>query len=76
MMRMARPAHYEATGARIDKLVVGPYENNVFVLRCRETRCARLERRHCDTLARLTLGLEWRPGELWGIHGRLNHDFR
>jgi hypothetical protein len=30
---MARPAHYEATGARIDKIVVGPYETNVFVLR-------------------------------------------
>lgn len=28
-----RPAHYEATGVRIDKIVVGPYENNVFVVR-------------------------------------------
>jgi glyoxylase-like metal-dependent hydrolase (beta-lactamase superfamily II) len=34
---MARPPHYEASGARIDKLVVGPYENNVFVLRCTNT---------------------------------------
>jgi glyoxylase-like metal-dependent hydrolase (beta-lactamase superfamily II) len=32
-----RPAHYEAPGVRIDKLVVGPYENNVFVLRCTAT---------------------------------------
>jgi len=34
---MARPAHYDASGARIDKIVVGPYENNVFVLRCTGT---------------------------------------
>jgi glyoxylase-like metal-dependent hydrolase (beta-lactamase superfamily II) len=30
---LARPAHYETADVRIDKLVVGPYENNVFVLR-------------------------------------------
>jgi glyoxylase-like metal-dependent hydrolase (beta-lactamase superfamily II) len=34
---MARPAHYDATDVRIDKIVVGPYENNVFVLRCKST---------------------------------------
>jgi glyoxylase-like metal-dependent hydrolase (beta-lactamase superfamily II) len=28
-----RPAHYDATDVRIDKIVVGPFENNVFVLR-------------------------------------------
>lgn len=28
-----RPAHYETTDVRIDKWVVGPYENNVFVVR-------------------------------------------
>lgn len=27
------PAHYETTDVRIDKLVVGPFENNVFVVR-------------------------------------------
>lgn len=32
-----RPAHYETTDARIDKIVVGPFENNVFVLRCQQT---------------------------------------
>jgi glyoxylase-like metal-dependent hydrolase (beta-lactamase superfamily II) len=32
-----RPAHYETTDARIDKIVVGPFENNVFVLRCKQT---------------------------------------
>ena len=32
-----RPAHYDATGARIDKIVVGPFENNVFILRCTGT---------------------------------------
>lgn len=33
----ARPAHYEDAGVRIDKIVVGPFENNVFVLRCTRT---------------------------------------
>ncbi|HWS47461.1 MAG TPA: MBL fold metallo-hydrolase [Acidimicrobiia bacterium] len=30
-----RPAHYETSDVRIDKIVVGPYENNVFVVRCK-----------------------------------------
>ncbi|MGQ0824009.1 MAG: MBL fold metallo-hydrolase [Actinomycetota bacterium] len=34
---MKRPAHYESTDVRIDKLVVGPFENNVFVVRCKGT---------------------------------------
>ncbi len=34
---MARPAHYEDTDVRVDKLVVGPYENNVFVVRSKHT---------------------------------------
>jgi glyoxylase-like metal-dependent hydrolase (beta-lactamase superfamily II) len=34
---MARPPHYETTDVRIDKLVVGPFENNVFILRCAGT---------------------------------------
>jgi glyoxylase-like metal-dependent hydrolase (beta-lactamase superfamily II) len=33
----SRPAHYETADVRIDKLVVGPYENNVFVLRDKHT---------------------------------------
>jgi glyoxylase-like metal-dependent hydrolase (beta-lactamase superfamily II) len=28
-----RPPHYETADVRIDKIVVGPYENNVFVVR-------------------------------------------
>jgi glyoxylase-like metal-dependent hydrolase (beta-lactamase superfamily II) len=32
-----RPAHYDTTDVRIDKIVVGPFENNVFVLRCKGT---------------------------------------
>ncbi|MEZ5170913.1 MAG: MBL fold metallo-hydrolase [Acidimicrobiia bacterium] len=32
-----RPAHYEDSTVRVDKLVVGPFENNVFVVRCRRT---------------------------------------
>lgn len=34
---MTRPAHYEASGLRIDKYVVGPFENNVYVVRCPST---------------------------------------
>jgi len=34
---MAQPAHYEDTTVRIDKLVVGPFENNVFIVRCKAT---------------------------------------
>jgi glyoxylase-like metal-dependent hydrolase (beta-lactamase superfamily II) len=30
-----RPAHYETATVRIEKLVVGPVENNVFVVRCK-----------------------------------------
>lgn len=33
----SRPAHYETADVRIDKLVVGPFENNVFVVRCTRT---------------------------------------
>ncbi|MFM7224320.1 MAG: MBL fold metallo-hydrolase [Actinomycetota bacterium] len=31
----ARPAHYETATVRIDKLVVGPFENNVYVVRAK-----------------------------------------
>jgi glyoxylase-like metal-dependent hydrolase (beta-lactamase superfamily II) len=31
---MPRLAHYEDPTVRVEKLVVGPYENNVFVVRC------------------------------------------
>ncbi len=32
-----RPAHYETADVRIDKIVVGPYENNVFIVRSKGT---------------------------------------
>ena len=34
---MARPAHFEDTDVRVDKFVVGPFENNVFVVRDKRT---------------------------------------
>jgi glyoxylase-like metal-dependent hydrolase (beta-lactamase superfamily II) len=34
---MPRLPHYEDAGVRIEKLVVGPFENNVFVLRCKSS---------------------------------------
>lgn len=36
-MAMSRPAHYEDADVRIDKLIVGPFENNVFVVRAKHT---------------------------------------
>jgi glyoxylase-like metal-dependent hydrolase (beta-lactamase superfamily II) len=36
MQRLApRPAHYDDSRVRVDKIVVGPFENNVFVVRCK-----------------------------------------
>ena len=32
-----RPAHYESPAVRVEKVVVGPYENNAYVVRCRST---------------------------------------
>jgi glyoxylase-like metal-dependent hydrolase (beta-lactamase superfamily II) len=34
---MSRPPHYETADVRVDKIVVGPFENNVFVVRCKRT---------------------------------------
>src|SRR3954471_1368124 len=34
---MSRPAHYETPTVRIEKLIVGPFENNVFVVRSKGT---------------------------------------
>jgi glyoxylase-like metal-dependent hydrolase (beta-lactamase superfamily II) len=34
---MARPAHFEDARIRLDKYVVGPFDNNVWVLRCKRT---------------------------------------
>jgi len=34
---VSRPPHYEDSAVRIEKLVVGPFENNVFVLRCKSS---------------------------------------
>jgi glyoxylase-like metal-dependent hydrolase (beta-lactamase superfamily II) len=34
---MARPVHYEDAGVRLDKYVVGPFDNNVWVVRCKRT---------------------------------------
>jgi glyoxylase-like metal-dependent hydrolase (beta-lactamase superfamily II) len=34
---MARPPHFEDVDVRIDKLVVGPFENNVFIVRSKSS---------------------------------------
>jgi glyoxylase-like metal-dependent hydrolase (beta-lactamase superfamily II) len=33
----SRPAHFEDARLRLDKWVVGPYDNNVYVIRCKST---------------------------------------
>ena len=35
--RVGRPAHFEDSDVRIDKLIVGPFENNVFVVRSKHS---------------------------------------
>ena len=37
MSASQRPAHFEDAGIRLEKLVVGPWENNVFILRDKAT---------------------------------------
>jgi glyoxylase-like metal-dependent hydrolase (beta-lactamase superfamily II) len=37
MVDIARTLHWSDTDAEVHKVVVGPYENNVFVIRCRHT---------------------------------------
>jgi glyoxylase-like metal-dependent hydrolase (beta-lactamase superfamily II) len=34
---MARPPHFEDSRIRLDKYVVGPFDNNVWVVRCKRT---------------------------------------
>jgi glyoxylase-like metal-dependent hydrolase (beta-lactamase superfamily II) len=34
---MPRPAHFEDARVRVEKLIVGPFENNVFIVRCKST---------------------------------------
>jgi len=34
---VARPAHFEDARVRVDKLIVGPFENNVYIVRCKRT---------------------------------------
>jgi glyoxylase-like metal-dependent hydrolase (beta-lactamase superfamily II) len=34
---VSRPAHFEDARVRVDKLIVGPFENNVFIVRCKST---------------------------------------
>lgn len=37
MGSMNRLAHFEDARVRVDKLIVGPFENNVFIMRCKST---------------------------------------
>lgn len=34
---VSQPPHYETADARIDKLIVGPFDNDVYVVRCKQT---------------------------------------
>jgi glyoxylase-like metal-dependent hydrolase (beta-lactamase superfamily II) len=37
MAQVTRPAHFEDADVRIDKLIVGPFENNVFIVRSKQS---------------------------------------
>jgi glyoxylase-like metal-dependent hydrolase (beta-lactamase superfamily II) len=37
MAAINRPAHFEDTDVRVDKLIVGPFENNVFIVRSKQS---------------------------------------
>jgi glyoxylase-like metal-dependent hydrolase (beta-lactamase superfamily II) len=67
------PVHYQDTQAEIHRVVVGPYDNNVFVVRCRETGEAVLldAANEHDRLLELCKGLGVRT--VLETHGHWDH---
>lgn len=73
---MAAPTntlHYEDSQAEIHKVVVGPYENNVFVLRCKQTGDAVLldAANEHELLLELCRGLG--VNKVLETHGHMDH---
>jgi glyoxylase-like metal-dependent hydrolase (beta-lactamase superfamily II) len=74
-MSVAAPKHlhYEDHQAVIHKVVVGPYENNVFVLRCKQTGEAVLLDAANEHELLLELSRELNLGKVHETHGHFDH---
>ena len=72
-MSAPRPSHYETSAVRVDKIIVGPFENNAYVVRCKETGEAVLidAANEHDLLIPLALGLGVR--RVLTTHGHWDH---
>jgi glyoxylase-like metal-dependent hydrolase (beta-lactamase superfamily II) len=74
-MPVAAPKHlhYEDNQAIIHKVVVGPYDNNVFVLRCKETGDAVLLDAANEHELLLELCRDLKVGKVLETHGHFDH---
>jgi glyoxylase-like metal-dependent hydrolase (beta-lactamase superfamily II) len=74
-MPLAAPKHlhYEDNQAVIHKVVVGPYANNVFVLRCKQTGEAVLLDAANEHELLLDLCRELKVGKVLETHGHFDH---
>ncbi|MEA3218716.1 MAG: hypothetical protein QOJ19_4872 [Acidimicrobiia bacterium] len=74
-MPLAAPKHlhYEDNQAVIHKVVVGPYANNVFVLRCKQTGEAVLLDAANEHEMLLDLCRELKVGKVLETHGHFDH---
>ncbi|MPY92815.1 MAG: MBL fold metallo-hydrolase [Acidimicrobiia bacterium] len=72
-MAAPRYLHYEDNQALIHKVVVGPYDNNVFVLRCKQTGEAVLLDAANEHELLLELCQELNVGKVLETHGHWDH---
>jgi glyoxylase-like metal-dependent hydrolase (beta-lactamase superfamily II) len=70
---MPRTLHYEDGQAEIHKVVVGPYDNNVFVLRCKQTGDAVLLDAANEHELLLELCRDLGVREVLETHGHFDH---
>ena len=70
---MAGALHWQGEGAEIHKVVVGPMDNNVFVLRCTETGEAVLVDAANEAERILGMARELNVGRVLTTHGHWDH---
>ena len=70
---MAGARHWEGDGAEVHKVVVGPMDNNVFVLRCTETGEAVLVDAANEAERLLGMAKELGVGRVLTTHGHWDH---
>ena len=70
---MAGARHWEGDGAEVHKVVVGPMENNVFVLRCTETGEAVLVDAANEAERLLGMARDLGVGRVLTTHGHWDH---